>query len=143
MIVEPVLGEGGYVVPPVAWLEGLRARCDAHGILLAFDEVQCGAGRTGRFFAAETFGVTPDIILFAKGIASGLPLAGSSPLEPSWSAGPPAPTAPRSAGTRWPAPPPSPRSTCWRTRASSSGAARWASAPSPASGGDGRLVRRP
>lgn len=76
MLVEPVLGEGGYVVPPVAWLEGLRARCDRHGILLAFDEVQCGAGRTGRFFAAETFGVTPDVILFAKGIASGLPLGG-------------------------------------------------------------------
>ncbi len=76
VLVEPVLGEGGYVVPPVAWLEGLRERCDRDGILLAFDEVQCGAGRTGRFFAAETFGVTPDIILFAKGIASGLPLGG-------------------------------------------------------------------
>ncbi|MDQ3384439.1 MAG: aminotransferase class III-fold pyridoxal phosphate-dependent enzyme [Actinomycetota bacterium] len=76
VLVEPVLGEGGYVVPPVAWLEGLRERCDRHGILLAFDEVQCGAGRTGRFFAAETFGVTPDVILFAKGIASGLPLGG-------------------------------------------------------------------
>lgn len=76
LLVEPVLGEGGYVVPPLAWLEGLRERCDRHGILLAFDEVQCGAGRTGRFFAAETFGVTPDVILFAKGIASGLPLGG-------------------------------------------------------------------
>ncbi|MGE3622100.1 MAG: aspartate aminotransferase family protein [Acidimicrobiia bacterium] len=76
LVVEPVLGEGGYVVPPVAWLRGLRARCDAHGILLVFDEVQCGVGRTGRPFAAETFGVTPDVILFAKGIASGLPLGG-------------------------------------------------------------------
>ena len=76
VIVEPVLGEGGYVVPPVDWLRGLRERCDRHGILLAFDEVQCGAGRTGRFFAAETLGVTPDVLLFAKGIASGLPLAG-------------------------------------------------------------------
>ena len=76
VLVEPVLGEGGYVVPPAAWLQGLRERCDGHGILLAFDEVQCGAGRTGRFFAAETFGVTPDVILFAKGIASGLPLGG-------------------------------------------------------------------
>lgn len=76
LLVEPVLGEGGYVVPPLAWLEGLRERCDRHGILLAFDEVQSGAGRTGRFFAAETFGVTPDVILFAKGIASGLPLGG-------------------------------------------------------------------
>jgi 4-aminobutyrate aminotransferase len=76
MIVEPVLGEGGYVVPPVAWLQGLRERCDAHGILLVFDEVQCGIGRTGHPFAAETFGVTPDVVLFAKGVASGLPLGG-------------------------------------------------------------------
>jgi 4-aminobutyrate aminotransferase len=76
MIVEPVLGEGGYVVPPVAWLQGLRERCDAHGILLVFDEVQCGMGRTGHGFAAETFGVAPDVLLFAKGVASGLPLGG-------------------------------------------------------------------
>ncbi|MEW6472563.1 MAG: aminotransferase class III-fold pyridoxal phosphate-dependent enzyme [Actinomycetota bacterium] len=76
MIVEPVLGEGGYVVPPVGWLAGLRERCDRHGILLIFDEVQTGVGRTGRPFAAETFGVTPDVLLFAKGIASGLPLGG-------------------------------------------------------------------
>lgn len=89
VLVEPVLGEGGYVVPPVGWLEGLRERCDRHGMLLAFDEVQCGAGRTGRFFAAETFGVTPDVILFAKGIASGLPLGGI--------------IAPRSVMERWPA----------------------------------------
>ncbi len=76
MIVEPVLGEGGYVVPPVSWLEGLRERCDRHGILLIFDEVQSGMGRTGRPFAAERFGVTPDVVLFAKGVASGLPLGG-------------------------------------------------------------------
>ncbi|HEX4867337.1 MAG TPA: aminotransferase class III-fold pyridoxal phosphate-dependent enzyme [Acidimicrobiales bacterium] len=76
MIVEPVLGEGGYVVPPVAWLAGLRERCDEHGILLVFDEVQCGFGRTGRPFAAEAFGVSPDVVLFAKGVASGMPLAG-------------------------------------------------------------------
>jgi 4-aminobutyrate aminotransferase len=76
MIVEPVLGEGGYIPAPVEWLQGLRDRCDAHGILLVFDEVQCGFGRTGRPFAAETFGVTPDVLLFAKGVASGLPLGG-------------------------------------------------------------------
>ncbi len=76
MIVEPVLGEGGYVVPPVAWLRGLRERCDRHGILLVFDEVQTGIGRTGWPFAAETFGVRPDVICFAKGIASGFPLGG-------------------------------------------------------------------
>jgi 4-aminobutyrate aminotransferase len=89
LIVEPVLGEGGYVVPPVAWLEGLRERCDRHGILLIFDEVQCGMGRTGRPFAAETFGVQPDVLLFAKAIASGLPLGGL--------------IAPRRLMDRWPA----------------------------------------
>ncbi|MGH8975062.1 MAG: aspartate aminotransferase family protein, partial [Acidimicrobiia bacterium] len=76
IIVEPVLGEGGYVVPPRSWLEGLRARCDGERRLLIFDEVQCGMGRTGRPFAAETFGVAPDVVLFAKGVASGLPLGG-------------------------------------------------------------------
>jgi 4-aminobutyrate aminotransferase len=76
MIVEPVLGEGGYVPAPVAWLEGLRQRCDEHGILLVFDEVQTGIGRTGHMFAAERVGVRPDVVLFAKGIASGLPLGG-------------------------------------------------------------------
>ena len=90
MVVEPVLGEGGYVVPPVAWLEGLRQRCHAHGILLVFDEVQCGVGRTGRFFASETLGVAPDVVLFAKGIASGLPLGGivaPSRLMDAWPPG--------------------------------------------------------
>jgi 4-aminobutyrate aminotransferase len=76
MIVEPVLGEGGYVVPPKAWLEGLRERCDRYGILLVFDEVQSGVGRTGSPFAFQTFGVRPDVVLFAKGIASGFPLGG-------------------------------------------------------------------
>jgi 4-aminobutyrate aminotransferase len=76
VIVEPVLGEGGYVVPPIDWLRGLRDRCDRHGFMLIFDEVQTGIGRTGRPFAAETFGVAPDVVLFAKGIASGLPLGG-------------------------------------------------------------------
>jgi 4-aminobutyrate aminotransferase len=76
IVVEPVLGEGGYVVPPVEWLAGLRERCDRHGILLVFDEVQTGFGRTGRPFAAETLGVFPDVLLFAKGVASGLPLGG-------------------------------------------------------------------
>lgn len=76
IIVEPVLGEGGYVVPDRGWLRALRDRCDGRNTLLIFDEVQTGIGRTGHWFAAETFGVTPDVILFAKGIASGLPLGG-------------------------------------------------------------------
>ena len=90
IIVEPVLGEGGYVPPPRAWLEGLRARCDEHGFLLIFDEVQCGIGRTGRPFAAEAYGVRPDVLLFAKGIASGLPLGGivaSRALMERWPTG--------------------------------------------------------
>ena len=75
-IVEPVLGEGGYVVPPDGFLPALREIADRHGILLAVDEVQSGYGRTGRFFAVEWTDATPDIVIMAKGIASGLPLSG-------------------------------------------------------------------
>ena len=75
ILVEPVQGEGGYHVPPVEFLAGLRQLCDEHGILLIFDEVQTGFGRTGEMFAAQTFGVRPDIMALAKGIASGFPLA--------------------------------------------------------------------
>merc|ERR1711907_348970 len=71
IILEPVLGEGGYVVPPKSFLEGLRQICDREGILLVFDEVQSGFGRTGKFFAIEHFGVRPDVLVMAKGIASG------------------------------------------------------------------------
>jgi 4-aminobutyrate aminotransferase len=74
IVVEPVLGEGGYIVPAPEFLPGLRALCDRHGILLVFDEVQSGMGRTGKMFAAEHTGVVPDILLLAKGIASGMPL---------------------------------------------------------------------
>jgi 4-aminobutyrate aminotransferase len=76
VLIEPVLGEGGYVVPPPGFLEGVRKICDEHGILLIADEVQSGFGRTGRWFAHEHFGVQPDIMVIAKGVASGLPLAG-------------------------------------------------------------------
>jgi len=76
ILVEPVLGEGGYVVPPASFLRGLREICDEHAILLIMDEVQSGFGRTGRFFALEHFGVVPDILVMAKGLASGLPLSG-------------------------------------------------------------------
>ncbi len=74
IVFEPVQGEGGYIVPPKAFVQGLRAICDRHGILLIADEVQSGAGRTGKMWAIEHFGVEPDIITSAKGIASGMPL---------------------------------------------------------------------
>ncbi|CAA9305366.1 MAG: Gamma-aminobutyrate:alpha-ketoglutarate aminotransferase [uncultured Gemmatimonadetes bacterium] len=75
LVVEPVLGEGGYVVPPHSFLRGLRELCDRHGILLVFDEIQTGFGRTGAMFALEHPGVVPDILVMAKGLASGLPLS--------------------------------------------------------------------
>ena len=75
IIVEPVQGEGGYVVAPPSFLRGLRAVCDRYGIKLIFDEIQSGFGRTGRMFAFEHSGVRPDIVCLAKGIASGLPLS--------------------------------------------------------------------
>ncbi|MGH2446657.1 MAG: aspartate aminotransferase family protein [Candidatus Limnocylindria bacterium] len=75
-VVEPVLGEGGYVIPPDGFLPALREVANRHGILLAVDEVQSGFGRTGRFFAAEWTDASPDIVIMAKGIASGLPLSG-------------------------------------------------------------------
>jgi 4-aminobutyrate aminotransferase len=75
-LVEPILGEGGYVVPSDNFLPALRELADRHGILLIADEVQTGYGRTGRFFASEWSRVTPDILVMAKGIASGMPLSG-------------------------------------------------------------------
>lgn len=74
IVVEPIQGEGGYLVPPPNFLPGLRRICDQHGILLVLDEVQTGMGRTGKLFACEHWGVEPDILCLAKGIASGLPL---------------------------------------------------------------------
>jgi 4-aminobutyrate aminotransferase len=75
IVVEPIQGEGGYIVPPKVFLEELARLAEKHGILLIFDEVQCGMGRTGKMWAADHFGVTPDIFTTAKGIASGLPLS--------------------------------------------------------------------
>jgi 4-aminobutyrate aminotransferase len=75
IFVEPMQGEGGYVMPPRGWLAELRALCDAHGILLVVDEVQTGIGRTGRMWAVEHEGVEPDVLLAGKGLASGLPLS--------------------------------------------------------------------
>ena len=76
VVVEPVQGEGGFVVAPPAFLEGLRRICDRYGIVLVADEVQTGFGRTGRFFACEHYDVEPDLICVAKSIAMGLPLSG-------------------------------------------------------------------
>lgn len=74
IFVEPVQGEGGYVIAPTVFMQELRRICDRHGILLVVDEVQSGAGRTGKWWAVEHTGVQPDIVCMAKGIASGMPL---------------------------------------------------------------------
>ena len=75
IIVEPVQGEGGYVVPPASFMPMLRRVCDEHGILLVADEVQSGFGRTGRMFAVEHSGVEPDIMCLAKALGNGMPIA--------------------------------------------------------------------
>ncbi|MCB2191132.1 MAG: aminotransferase class III-fold pyridoxal phosphate-dependent enzyme [Deltaproteobacteria bacterium] len=89
-IFEPVMGEGGYVVPPKKYLVALREFCDEHGILLVFDEVQTGVGRTGRFFASQHFGVTPDVMSMGKAVGGGFPLGivvSTKELMNRWSAG--------------------------------------------------------
>jgi 4-aminobutyrate aminotransferase len=90
VFIEPVLGEGGYVPAPASYMEGLRKLCDAHGLLLIADEVQTGIGRTGEWMAMHRHNVKPDITIFAKGIASGLPLSGiaaSAELMSRWEKG--------------------------------------------------------
>jgi 4-aminobutyrate aminotransferase len=90
IIVEPIQGEGGYIVPEDGFLQGLREICDRHGILLVADEIQSGAGRTGRMWAIEHWDVKPDILLTAKGIASGMPLSAMiarKELLETWGAG--------------------------------------------------------
>jgi 4-aminobutyrate aminotransferase len=90
ILVEPVLGEGGYVAPPASFLQGLRRIADKHGILLILDEIQTGFGRTGRWFGYEHFDVRPDVIAMAKGLASGMPLSGivaGKELMAKWSPG--------------------------------------------------------
>ena len=87
---EPVQGEGGYVVPPVEWLKYVRELCDKHGIMLIFDEVQTGFGRTGNLYAWQTLGVEPDIFTSAKAIAGGLPLSavfGKKEIMDKWAKG--------------------------------------------------------
>ncbi len=90
IVIEPVLGEGGYVVPPTRYMQELRALCDETGILLVADEIQSGFGRTGRYFAVEHFGIVPDVMTVAKGIASGMPLSGvftRNDLAAKWQVG--------------------------------------------------------
>ena len=90
IVVEPIQGEGGYLVPPDGFLAGLRDLCDRHGILLVFDEVQAGVGRTGRMFACQHWGVAPDIMTLAKGLGSGLPigaLVAKKRIMEKWSRG--------------------------------------------------------
>jgi 4-aminobutyrate aminotransferase/(S)-3-amino-2-methylpropionate transaminase len=76
IVIEPVQGEGGFVVAPEEFLEGVRRLCDEHGIVLVIDEVQTGFGRTGKLFATEHYGIEPDLMTVAKSIAAGLPLSG-------------------------------------------------------------------
>jgi 4-aminobutyrate aminotransferase len=76
ILIEPIQGEGGYIVPSPGFLTRLRAICDEYGILLIVDEIQSGAGRTGKWWAIEHEGVEPDIVCFAKGVGSGLPIGG-------------------------------------------------------------------
>jgi 4-aminobutyrate aminotransferase len=90
VLLEPIQGEGGYIVPPDNFISGLRRLCDKYGILLIADEVQSGIGRTGKWFAIEHWGVEPDIVLTAKGIASGMPMGAFTARESimnEWGAG--------------------------------------------------------
>src|SRR5688572_24835955 len=76
ILIETILGEGGYIAPPKSFMKGLREICDKYGIMLILDEVQSGFGRTGKWFAFEHYDILPDIMTVAKGIASGMPLSG-------------------------------------------------------------------
>jgi 4-aminobutyrate aminotransferase len=89
-LLEPIQGEGGYIVPPDSFIPGLRRLCNKYGILLIADEVQSGIGRTGKWFAMDHWGVEPDIVVMAKGIASGMPIGAFTARESimgKWSAG--------------------------------------------------------
>ena len=90
VLIEPVQGEGGYIVPPVKYMKALRALCDEHGFLLICDEIQAGMGRTGKMFASEHFDIKPDIICMGKAVGAGFPLsvvAASKDLMQKWPAG--------------------------------------------------------
>jgi 4-aminobutyrate aminotransferase len=101
VILEPVLGEGGYIPAPPAFIHGIVERCRQHGILFIADEVQSGFGRTGKMFAVDHYGIEPDIICMAKGIASASRSRRSAPVASSTTSGRPAATAAPTAATRW------------------------------------------
>ena len=112
IVVEPIQGEGGYLVPPKSFLQGLRALTSEHGIALVCDEVQSGMGRTGKMFALEHFGLEADVVNIAKGIASGLPLGITCAQGRHHVVASRARTPARSAATRCRAPRHSRRSSC-------------------------------
>lgn len=87
MLIEPVQGEGGYVPANTRFMQGLRERCDKHGIMLVFDEVQAGFGRSGKFWGHQHFGVTPDAMMIAKGLASGFPISALAASEETMAKG--------------------------------------------------------
>lgn len=119
VIIEPELGEGGYIPAPKRWLESLATRCSDHRILFIADEVQSGFARTGKMFAIEHYDIAPDVICMAKGIASGFPFSALGTRRELDTAGPRARTAARTAEARWAARPRSPPSTFWARTASS------------------------
>ena len=112
IVVEPIQGEGGYIIPPPNFLSQLEELAHRHGILLIFDEVQCGMGRTGKMWACDHFGVAPDILVGAKGIASGMPLGVTVAKAEHHELAVRARTPPLSAETRSPAPRPWKPSAC-------------------------------
>ena len=121
IFVEPIQGEGGYIVPPPEYLPMLQELCRKHGMLLVADEIQSGFGRTGKMFASEHWGIEPDILCAAKGIASGMPLGRDDRARGDQHVDARAPMAARSAAIRWHAPRRWRPSRCskkawWRTR---------------------------
>ena len=121
VLIEPIQGNGGVVIPPDGFLRGLRELCDRTGTVLIFDEIQSGFGRSGRTWASEHEGVVPDLMTVGKGIGGGLALAallGRSELMTTWEPTRSRPPSSRTRSTRRPA---AQRSTCSATRGSSSG----------------------
>ena len=111
VVLEPTQGEGGVIPAPAGYLAAARSACDAAGALLVLDEIQSGIGRTGAWFAHQAEGVPPDVLTLAKGLGGGLPIGACVGFGDSATALRRAITAPRSAATRSPAPPPSRSST--------------------------------